>query len=169
MKKIIYCCFAVIFISIFISGCKKQAKTLKYPQAKEKQAVNGYSIIPVKAEKKSSKKESDSNKIDIDFTKYNYNMASAMIFEIFMDQEKYLGKRIKIRGKFYADEDEHGQFFAVLLYDATACCQTGFSFEDNNRRYPEDYPAQLEDIEITGIYSKKYIGETEITYIDCNK
>ena len=169
MKKIIYSCFAVIIIFIFISGCKKQPEIVKQLQTKEEQVINGYNIIPVKAEKKSSKKESDSNKIDIDFTKYNYNMASAMIFEMFMDQEKYLGKRIKIRGKFYADEDEHGQFFAVLLYDATACCQTGFSFEDNNRRYPEDYPAKLEDIEITGIYSKKYIEETEITYIDCNK
>ena len=169
MKKIIYCCFAVIFISIFISGCKKQAKTLKYPQAKEKQAVNGYSMIPVKAEKKSSKKESDSNKIDIDFTKYNYNMASAMIYDMFMNQEEYLGKRVRIKGQFYASVDDFGLFFAVLLYDATACCQTGFSFEDNKRKYPDDYPPILSDIEMTGVYSKKYIGETEITYIDCNK
>ena len=159
MKKRIFACLAAALI---LAACTKQAKAVP---AAERQNF----AINVKAEKKSAKSSTDKNKIDIDFTKYNYNMASAMIYDMFMDQEKYLGKRIKIRGKFYADEDEHGQFFAVLLYDATACCQTGFSFEDNNRRYPEDYPPILSDIEITGVYSKKYIGETEITYIDCNK
>ena len=159
MKKRIFACLAAALI---LAACTKQAKAV--PAAEQQNFA-----INVKAEKKSAKSSTDKNKIDIDFTKYNYNMASAMIFEIFMDQEAYLGKRIKIRGKFYTDKDEHGQFFAVLLYDATACCQTGFSFEDSSRHYPEDYPELLEDIEIVGVFSKKFYGDTEFTYIDCNK
>ncbi|MBO7485227.1 MAG: hypothetical protein J6T84_04130 [Spirochaetaceae bacterium] len=159
MKKRIFACLAAALI---LAAYTKQAKAVP---AAERQNF----AINVKAEKKSAKSSTDKNKIDIDFTKYNYNMASAMIFEMFMDQEAYLGKRIKIRGKFYTDKDEHGQFFAVLLYDATACCQTGFSFEDSSRHYPKDYPELLEDIEIVGVFSKKFYGDSEFTYIDCNK
>ena len=159
MKRHLFVCLAVALI---LAACTKQAKAVP---AAERQNF----AINVNAEKKTAKSGTDKNKIDIDFTKYNYNMASAMIFEMFMNQEAYLGKRIKIRGKFYTDKDEHGQFFAVLLYDATACCQTGFSFEDSSRHYPEDYPELLEDIEIVGVFSKKFYGDTEFTYIDCNK
>lgn len=109
------------------------------------------------------------NKIDIDLTKCSYTMASAIIFDMLLSQNDYLGKRIKIKGQFWANEDDSNQFFAVLIYDATACCQTGLTFKDKNRRYPEDYPAQLEEIEITGVYTKEEIDGMSYAYIDCSK
>lgn len=109
------------------------------------------------------------DKIDIDLTKCSYTMASAIIFDMLLSQNDYLGKRIKIKGQFWANEDDSNQFFAVLMYDATACCQTGLTFKDKNRRYPEDYPAQLEEIEITGIYTKEEIDGMSYAYIDCGK
>lgn len=109
------------------------------------------------------------DKIDIDLTKCSYTMASAIIFDMLLSQNDYLGKRIKIKGQFWANEDDSNQFFAVLMYDATACCQTGLTFKDKNRRYPEDYPAQLEEIEITGVYTKEEIDGMSYAYIDCGK
>ena len=109
------------------------------------------------------------DKIDIDLTKCSYTMASAIIFDMLLSQNDYLGKRIKIKGQFWANEDDSNQFFAVLIYDATACCQTGLTFKDKNRRYPEDYPAQLEEIEITGVYTKEEIDGMSYAYIDCGK
>jgi len=190
MKKITCCCFLTFCLLGIFSSCKKDpkmaldmkinksaseltqetAEPIQALQAKEESQINleNYSYI-VKAEKKSSKKESDPNKIDYDFTRYNYTMASSLIFDMLVNQEAYLGKRIRIKGQFFVDEDENGRFFAVLLYDATACCQTGFTFEDSSRKYPEDFPKQLEEIEITGVYSKKFYGDVEYTYIDCGK
>lgn len=191
MKKITCCFFLIFCFSAIFSSCTKdpemalsmkknkaafelnqeRAEPIQFLQANEEDPemnLDNYSYI-VKSEKKSSKRDSDPNKIDFDFTRYNYTMASALIFDMLINQEDYLGKRIRIKGKFFADEDENGRFFAVLLYDATACCQTGFTFEDSSRKYPEDFPEQLEEIEITGVYSKKFYGNVEYTYIDCAK
>ena len=150
MKKHFFKWFVIILVLTAFSACKKEAKT-SIDTAESVQSLQ------------------TAEKIDIDFTNLNYNMASALIFDMLANQEDYLGKRIKIKGQFFASQDDFGSFLAVLLYDATACCQTGFTFEDDSRHYPEDYPALLEDIEIVGVYSKKYYGDTEFAYIDCGK
>ena len=110
-----------------------------------------------------------SDGIDLDFTKINYVMASGIIFDMLINQDEYIGKRIKIKGSFWAEETDSEQFLAVLLYDATACCQTGLTFKDVNRHYPEDYPELLSEIEITGIFSKEEKDGIIYTYIDCGK
>ena len=107
--------------------------------------------------------------IDIDFTKLNYIMASGIIFDMLVNQDEYLGKRIKIKGSFWAEETDSEQFLAVLLYDEIACCQTGLTFKDANRHYPEDYPELLSEIEITGVYTKEEKNGIIYTYIDCGK
>ena len=193
MKKSILFCFAAVLLLQIFSACKKEPQTsieAQNPQNQKAEAANVQGteeplLFDESYEDQFYDMEEDDffaamnfssgssadgpDKIDIDLTKCSYTMASAIIFDMLLSQNDYLGKRIKIKGQFWANEDDSNQFFAVLIYDATACCQTGLTFKDKNRRYPEDYPTQLEEIEITGVYTKEEIDGMSYAYIDCTK
>ena len=159
MKKIVFM-FAVLFI---LSGCSKKAEAKS-----TEEAVPQVELQPTDTEKDKYKFGNLSSKTDIDFSRYNYLMADAKIFSMQMDPDNYIGKKIKITGRFYPQESEYGQFFLVLLSDETACCSTGFAFIDRTRRYPEDYPEPDAEIEVAGAYKKGYFNGVEIFYLDCN-
>lgn len=159
MKKIFFI-FAVLFILV---GCSKKAEAKT-----TEEAVPQVELQPTDTEKDKYKFGNLESKIDIDFTRYNYLMADAKIFSMMMDEENYIGKKIKIEGRFYVQETDFGRFFLVLLSDETACCSTGFAFVDRTRRFPEDYPEQDAEIEVVGSYKKGYFNGTEMTYLDCN-
>ena len=190
MKKSILFCFAAVLLLQMFPACKKEPQMSLNTQNPKAEATYAQETEdPVQFDQSFEDSlydmEEDNflaamnigigssddgpNKIDIDLTKCSYTMASAIIFDMLLSQNDYLGKRIKIKGQFWANEDDSNQFFAVLMYDATACCQTGLTFKDKNRRYPEDYPAQLEEIEITGVYTKEEIDGMSYAYIDCGK
>lgn len=190
MKKSFLFCFAAALLLQMFPACKKEPQMSLNTQNAEAEATYAQETeAPVQFDQSFEdslydmeeddflaamnigfgSSDDGPNKIDIDLTKCSYTMASAIIFDMLLSQNDYLGKRIKIKGQFWANEDDSNQFFAVLMYDATACCQTGLTFKDKNRRYPEDYPAQLEEIEITGVYTKEEIDGMSYAYIDCSK
>ena len=190
MKKSILFCFAAALLLQMFPACKKEPQmSLNTQSPKAETTYAQETEAPVQFDQSFEdslydmeeddflaamnigfgSSDDGPNKIDIDLTKCSYTMASAIIFDMLLSQNDYLGKRIKIKGQFWANEDDSNQFFAVLMYDATACCQTGLTFKDKNRRYPEDYPAQLEEIEITGVYTKEEIDGMSYAYIDCSK
>ncbi len=112
----------------------------------------------------------NSTKIDIDLTKMNYNMASAQIFNMMIETERYLGKRVRLSGKFYSAFDENNgmRHYSVLMWDATACCQTGLQFLfPDAKSYPDDFPAEMADVTLTGILSLKELNGMDYLYIDC--
>lgn len=190
MKKSILFCFAAVLLLQMFPACKKEPQmslNTQNPKAEATYAQETEDPVQFDQSFEDSlydmeeddflaamnigigSSDDGPDKIDIDLTKCSYTMASAIIFDMLLSQNDYLGKRIKIKGQFWANEDDSNQFFAVLMYDATACCQTGLTFKDKNRRYPEDYPAQLEEIEITGVYTKEEIDGMSYAYIDCSK
>lgn len=108
-------------------------------------------------------------KIDIDFTKMGKTMAYAMLYNICFDQEKYIGKTMRIKGSFFMTEGERdgAKFYSVIIYDATACCQIGLDFiPRGNKKYPIDFPKDMEEIEITGTYSVTNKYGFEYFYLD---
>ncbi len=186
-KSILFCFAAVLFLQMF-SACKKEPQTsvnmnTQKMQSKKTEAASESTEEPLQfdesyADQFADMEEDDffavlsptstgSDGIDLDFTKINYVMASGIIFDMLMNQNDYLGKKIKIKGAFWADQSEPEPFLAVLLYDETACCQTGLTFKDVRRHYPEDYPELLSEIEITGVYTKEEKDGIIYTYIDC--
>ena len=71
------------------------------------------------------------------------NQLYSQISNIVYAPENYVGTTIKIKGKFnaYKDDKTNKQYFAVLIPDATACCQQGIEFVlKGDPKYPEDYP-----------------------------
>ena len=108
---------------------------------------------------------SDPSKIDLDLTKMSATMIYSTIFDMLIMAEDYIEKNIKVKGWFetYVDTETGELYYAVIVPDATACCQQGLEFVwPGEHKYPEDFPEVGADITITGIY--KLIENNGITY-----
>ena len=96
-------------------------------------------------------------KVDIDLTKVSQTFIYSQIFNMMSEPESYLGKTIKIKGTFasYDLPPEFGRkkAFAVVILDATACCQQGIEFVwEGYHQYPKDYPKEGSSITVTGVF-----------------
>lgn len=101
----------------------------------------------------------------IDLTKMSSTMVYSEMYIINSAPEEYKGKKIRVRGEFYVyyDEVTKKNYFSVTIQDKTSCCLQGLEFIVNgDYSYPEDYPPEMTEIEICGIYDS-YI-EDGITY-----
>ena len=110
-------------------------------------------------------------KTDLDMTGLNYNMISSLLFNMLVEPETYLGKRIKMKGQFYSEFDETNlvRHYSVLIYDATACCQTGLQFiRQGEYVFPDDYPEQMTEITVSGILKIKDLNGMDYLYLDCD-
>ena len=106
---------------------------------------------------RASAQQKKATKVDIDLTKVSQTFIYSQIFNMMSEPERYVGKTIKIKGKFmsYDLPPEFGRkkSFAVIIYDATACCQQGIEFIwEGNHQYPKDYPAEGSTITVTGVF-----------------
>lgn len=91
---------------------------------------------------------------------------------LYSDPESYLGKTIKMTGRFgvYEQLDENGNPIpdapvkvACVVMDATACCAQGLEFVcKDEKTYPDDYPARGADITVTGEF-QSYQDQDGIT------
>ena len=108
---------------------------------------------------------SNTSKINLDLTKMSATMIYSTIFDMLIMPEDYIEKTIKLSGWFetYTDPQTGEMYYAVVVPDATACCQQGLEFVwPGDHKYPEDFPEIKQDITVTGIY--KLIENDGITY-----
>ena len=107
----------------------------------------------------------DQSKVDLDLTKMSATMIYSTIFDMLVMAEDYIDKNIKVKGWFetYTDPQTAELYYAVVVPDATACCQQGLEFVwPGEHTYPDDFPEQGADITVTGRY--KLIENDGITY-----
>ena len=158
MKKVF--CWCLLMVMVLISGCSKRA-------------AEG-----VESDGSSDAREASSSltfpKADIDFTRMNYNMISGKLFDVLIDSQKYLGKTIRFKGQYFPTREESlgVTMHSVLIYDATACCQTGLQFElinSENIDESELYPSVSENIEIFGKLRCKEINGMDYFYVECER
>lgn len=94
--------------------------------------------------------------VDIDMTQLDDIMLLAQIDNVLMEPEKYSGNTIRMRGLFrvlYGVGDEETPYTFVVVYDETQCCESGIEFRfDKEVQFPDDYPLEDTEIEITGTY-----------------
>ena len=92
---------------------------------------------------------------DIDLTRLSATMVYAQVFNMIVEPEKFEGKMIKMRGQFMVyPMDKNENVFAVVISDATACCQQGLEFKwQGEHAYPADYPPKGSEIEVTGKFT----------------
>lgn len=169
MKRKIFFTFAVFLI--FVS-CNNKSKILKTENSKNQisninekenyytqdiennETVNFYNnnfknqeVLNTATNNINDKKDN----IDLDFTKMNYNMASSIMFDMMVESEKYINKRVKIDGQFDTDIHEGRRYYAVINWDLTGCCPTGLDFiPPDSFIYPYDFPPNDSFITVTG-------------------
>ena len=143
MKKTLTIFFVLIFFIFF--SCTKHKSYINEETQKE----------PVGAETLSSEignviKES-APKIDYDLSNMNYNMLSAVTFEMLIEPEKYADKTVKISGQFYTEVEEAIRYYSVIIWDATLCCPAGMDFiPPDTMTFPDDFPPEETTITVTG-------------------
>jgi len=114
----------------------------------------------------------DNSKIDLDLTQMSATMIYSTIFEMLIMPEDYMEKNIKVKGWFetYQNPETNELYYAVLVPDATACCQQGLEFVWlGNHSYPEDYPVPGNDITVTGRYKLIETNGITYTYLEASK
>lgn len=102
---------------------------------------------------------------DIDLTKLSSTMVFSEVYNMMISPEEYVGKTIKAEGIFQVFQDsDNSNFYALVIADATACCQQGLELIwDGDPAYPDDYPKENSEIEITGVY-QSYIEDGNTYY-----
>ena len=111
------------------------------------------------------------SKVDLDLTKMSATMIYSTIFDMLIMAEDYIEKNIKVKGWFetYVDTETGELYYAVIVPDATACCQQGLEFVwPGEHTYPDDFPKPGDDITVTGIYKLIETDGVSYTYLEAN-
>lgn len=104
-------------------------------------------------------------KIDYDFTKMNFNMASGLIFDIMVEPEKFLHRTIKFEGQFSTSVYEGVRRFAVFSWDLAGCCPTGLEFiPSSTTDFLMNFPMEGMPITVIGRLEYGFNGEGEELY-----
>ena len=118
-----------------------------------------------------SESEIDSN-VDIDISILSSTMMYAEIDNISTNAEKYKGQTIKMRGTYRvlsATMNDNPYTF-VVVYDETQCCEAGIEFRvTGDYVFPDDYPSEDTEIEVTGIYKSHDDFDLPYYYIETDK
>lgn len=150
---------------------KKQEKEVKEKESKDtkvkkdakktedtKQEIKEEKEIkePSKKKEETVKKEQKTSTIDYDLTKMNSDMIYATVFQMMIDPDSYIGKTIKMKGLYYASYNELNDkyYHFVVVADAAACCSQGIEFVwgDGSHVYPDEYPLDETEVEVTGVF-----------------
>ncbi|HBB71969.1 MAG TPA: hypothetical protein DCZ71_05110 [Ruminococcus sp.] len=92
---------------------------------------------------------------DVDLTQLSSSMVYGQVYDMINNADSYVGKSVKMNGKFsyYKDEQTGKEYFAVLIADAAACCSQGIEFVlKDSKIYPDDYPPVDSEITVTGSF-----------------
>ena len=111
------------------------------------------------------------SKVNLDLTKMSATMIYSTIFDMLIMPEDYVEKIIKVKGWFetYTDPQTGEMYYAVVVPDATACCQQGLEFVwKGNHTYPDDFPKPGQNITVTGIYKMIENDGVTYTYLEAN-
>ena len=113
----------------------------------------------------SPKTTADIKNVDIDLTTLSSTVVYSEVYNMMLEPDNYIGKKVKMRGTFSAQVDnETGKtYVACVVADATACCQQGIEFQlaDESKKYPEDYPELETEIEVVGDFNTYNEGELQ--------
>lgn len=100
---------------------------------------------------------------DYDLTQMSSTVVYSQVTDMTMVPEEYVGKTIKMEGRFevYGDPNKEDPYVACIVNDATACCSVGLRFVLTGDYTSADFPLNGSDIVITGVFQTyEYQGYT---------
>ena len=101
--------------------------------------------------------------IDVDLASMSGTIVYSEVFNMMTYPADYEGKTIRMRGEFvrFDDESTGHTYFACIIQDATACCAQGIEFDTGDRyKFPDDFPAEGDQITVKGVFSTYMEGDT---------
>lgn len=135
MKKLF---LLIAAAALIMSGCSSDkpdaaaVTTADYTIA-EISADTAAEIETTTAEVKQSKSP------DVDLTLLSSTMVYSELYNILSYPDDYVGKTIKMSGTFevYPNPELGIDYYVLMVYDNTACCQLGMEFILADENYPE--------------------------------
>lgn len=117
MKKIIAIILALVLALSFVACSKNSDKN-----------ENSNSKTTTKATETTT---AEAKSVDLDLTELSSTVVYSEVYNMLITPDDYKGKIIKMKGQFnqYTDEETGKIYNAVIIPDATACCQQGLEFE----------------------------------------
>ena len=135
--------FILYFSLLCLTACSRKNNILQSSSKNETE--------PAAQDEQSAQNKPSALKIDYDLSNMNYNMISAITFEMLVEPEKYTDKSVKISGQFYSEVYEEKRYYSVIIWDATLCCPAGLDFiPPEGFEFPQDFPALEENITVIG-------------------
>ena len=91
-----------------------------------------------KSTTKATETTTEAKSVDLDLTKLSSTLVYSEVYNMLITPDDYKGKIIKMKGQFnqYTDEETGKIHNAVIIPDATACCQQGLEFELSDKTNP---------------------------------
>ncbi|MBR2283822.1 MAG: hypothetical protein IJ874_05315 [Ruminococcus sp.] len=165
MKNIIKAA-AVLLTAVMLTGCG-QTEQESSSKAARNDGLSMEEMNKPKEERFSSIQ--GESEYDIDLTVLSSSMVYAQVYDMMSSPTEYEGKTVKMHGNFsyYKDPANGNEYFAVLIADAAACCSQGIEFVlDGSYVYPDDYPAEGDEVTVTGVfgwYKEDYATYCQLT------
>lgn len=91
--------------------------------------------------------------VDVDLTQLSASVAFAEVYNMRQNPDGYLGKRLRVAGRFTVNQDPKTGTVScgLLIEDAAACCSQGMDLlVPASWVYPKDYPALDSRVTLTG-------------------
>lgn len=152
----------LLLVLVLMNGCqnnkdrKEEASSIKEQTASSVKEETSVTQPEVSTDSEENETADAEDKADVDLTTMNSNMVYAEVFQMMVNPDEYTGKTVRMRGQYYSAyyEDTDKRYFYVIISDATQCCSQGMEFvwEDDSHTYPEEYPPEETEVEITGVF-----------------
>ena len=112
-----------------------------------------------KSTTKATETTTEAKSVDLDLTELSSTLIYSEVYNMLITPDDYKGKIIKMKGQFnqYTDEQTGKTYNAVIIPDATACCQQGLEFELQNKTNPNF--EQGTEITVVGTFDTYSEGE----------
>lgn len=151
MKKTLFLTFAALLL-LFACGCSENT-AVSQTAGDAKPDSGSQTVTYASTADPLPNTDLSSREADVDLTNLDTQMAYVQLSNMMLSPEDYVGKTVKLRGKFAHAEEESKEFFVCYLMDATACCSQSLEFEtDGVYDFPEGYPAEQSEITVCGVF-----------------
>lgn len=118
-----------------------------------------------KSTTKATETTTEAKSVDLDLTELSSTLIYSEVYNMLITPDDYKGKIIKMKGLFnqYTDEQTGKIYNAVIIPDATACCQQGLEFELSDKTNPNF--EQGAEITVVGTFDTYSEGELLYCYL----
>lgn len=112
-----------------------------------------------KSTTKATETTTEAKSVDLDLTELSSTLIYSEVYNMLITPDDYKGKIIKMKGLFnqYTDDETGKTYNAVIIPDATACCQQGLEFELSDKTNPNF--EQGAEITVVGTFDTYSEGE----------